>query len=451
MWKEPGKLIDWLSAFLWHNKDELWELQYPEHELVFAKPEVAAQLRQLTVDVLKIIKKHHKEPAPSAKFRRELRHVLLPIAKQIEEGKDWSSMTLLYEASQDVRLADERLANIVHVMTLTVIQLLLGSERRMLIGTRGGLPAWKDVTDKSYRMTNLVAYQPSTMMRYVDQADSVIYHQPSQATSIPTNVNWPDIELGTITSLLEDAYYKQRYVVHPQGAYVRLQRFGPLTGLKLRVKPGLTDPNYLDFIAVFEASHVIVPERLRDGDERKQFLFVLDGAFASGQVKGIFFNQLQDAFARYLGWVVAMIYHDLVTSDGIRVAASSQEASDALELETERPEHEPSWIFIPRKHGLATEPRVETASTRQMDPHRVSGHIRKGNITEQHIEELKKFERETGLKVMHILEQNPGYTFVRPHVSPSGFDLAELPRFIHARLQSDIDRLMKSPSIKEVK
>ena len=65
-------------------------------------------------------------------------------------------------------------------------------------------------------------------------------------------------------------------------------------------------------------------------------------------------------------------------------------------------------------------------------------------MTEEHRQEILKFEAETGIQVLRWLPE--GHTFVRPHISPNiGSDeLAKLPKFIRVRMEEEIRRALQS-------
>ncbi len=170
--------------------------------------------------------------------------------------------------------------------------------------------------------------------------------------------------------------------------------------------------------------------------------------FDSGLLTGItnFYPVLSERETRgaiYLLWVTALIYHDLVTAQEI----TGERRIKGPKVGIGTGGQEPSWIYIPRKvHRQRVEPRVPSPNPHFVTPHRVSGHKRQANPTDKHLKELERFERETGLRILDLLRRNPGFTFVRPHVSPSSDSVANLPRFIHARLQREIEALMQGPS-----
>ena len=93
--------------------------------------------------------------------------------------------------------------------------------------------------------------------------------------------DWPEADRSRTLYLMEDAYYRQRYIVNPEGAYVQLKHFGPLKGMTLKVKKGITDPGFVDLVAVVEVDpkELDSPSYQSDPDDfLREALIVVDGA-----------------------------------------------------------------------------------------------------------------------------------------------------------------------------
>jgi hypothetical protein len=444
MWKNSNGLIDAFANLWWKQRNVIPLSCEPVSAPMFHET-IINMLNGLTEDLLAIINRHRFEAQMPSKFRKDLADLFVPLARDMTTDQDYfliEALWVLHNYLDDGSVS----AKVVRQLALSLLHLLLGTEKRVLVGTRDEQPAWKSVAPSS-NAADYMYYIPVLELRYISQGEVDLLPDMYESMPAPREnyFDWVDIPIERITGLLERAYYNQRYIVHPEGAFVRLRHTHGITGVTLKVLPGERDPNYVDFLAVFD----IEPGALRNPQfkHRGKFLFVLDGSFATGQV-GIKSNEKGSVgLEHYLGWLIALIYDDLVTSEHIHIG-KREEAAPATPQLPEDPSAEPSWIYIPRKYGGIAEPRCEVPTPRIMSPHRVTGHLRRGNISEQQKLELIKFEQETGLEVLKIVERNPGFTFVRPHISPAGFALSELPRFIHARLQSDIDRLMRAPTIK---
>jgi hypothetical protein len=435
VWKQPKSVTTAVTAVLWQlatrRRTSGIAFDYPE------SAEVERLVTEMMTPILTGVETGSPQSVPPPYYQRRVSETLVLVAREIEERRLYNLLPVLESIPGLLAQGNQVESDFGILLTcaLKAIHLLLGDERRVLVGCRDGQPALKRQqrafhSSLSAEQLVEVGLMEWPYLPHIEQADVDIVPDSTEMVDINwlRGYNWPQIEQTTIQRLFEAAYYEQCYVVHPAGAYVRLRHFGPFSGLTLKVKPGLRDPKYLDLLAIFETAKGKHP-------------VVIDGAYITG-VEQLGRFEGEELFYEYLCWVTGVIYHDLVTAETIRVGSSEQEATPSVwPSDDELPE--PSWIYIPRQLRLGeAQPRAEIAGPRIMMPHHVSGHMRKGNLTEAHREELQDFERETGLRVLNLLARHPGKTFVRPHVSPSVEGLNELPRFIHARLQSDIERMM---------
>jgi hypothetical protein len=228
-----------------------------------------------------------------------------------------------------------------------------------------------------------------------------------------------------VAEILERAYYNQRYVLHPEGSYVKTRGAYGVDSLTLKVKKGLADPNFIDLIGFFKT-------------EKGGFVTAISGLTAVSPISDSYLYG-DDDFALLL---MAQIYHDLVT--GVEVASRPLQKGDS-----EKPSKLPAELSelgytpIPRVvRRKQLEIRMLSPNPRSMQPHRVSGHKRKANMTDQQREAIRELEQETGIEILKWIPE--GYTFVRPHISPAGDSQAiqGLPRFIRRRIQRDIQKLL---------
>jgi len=450
MWKNPWLVLDKITnigaglivqnnPFQRPYPDEKWEiaLSNPGHEYftrVFA--ELAVLLSQ---------------PNNRGRERIVLRDFLIKLAITIEDEKDYSIIPSIYAAHGELNKMDDNYQGIARLIPMT-LRLLVGDEGRILIGTRGGKPAWKKlrrpISTRLRSDSPLFDYGVQQWMVFLDQSDVDLMPEPDKWIAGVDNIyDWPRVEIREVHQLMEDAYYNQRYIVHPEGAYVQLRHFGPLKSLTLKVKsPGLFDPNYVDFVVRFDidSGQLDLRKSIYTPGDSKRNVLVFDGSLLTAQTRMHYSNEKMAKGHTYLQWVTALIYHDLVTATEIQLPGKPRKGRRVSKATSEDEQDEPSWIYIPRRiKKRPISPRADSGTSRFTTPHYVHGHRRKANPTDKHLKELEEFERQTGLKVLKLLRENPGYTFVRPHISPSADGIQFIPRFIHARLQSDIEQLMR--------
>lgn len=427
MWRNPLLFTESAIDTLWHLSKEL-RIQDPLSSKD-VDPQAFAYLIDRQTDLMMAANGPRSD---ASSFRVPLGEHMLRDARHIEDGA-WSLLPELYRVA---------VSNTFMTMYLSCVHCLAGSEKYFLVGTRGNRPAWKRMKGTA-TFKELIGYGPGFTLANLDQSDVELWPRIQDHIGLK-NYNWPHVPSTRVAELFEEAYYRQRYMVHPAGAYVRLRHFGALTGLTLKVKSGLRDPNYIDLVACFDVDATPLEATTRKAPfGAKKYVLALDGA----ELVEKLYEPSQDKTTEnsmYLLWVMALIYHDLVTAETVTVRPSLDlsQANPATQSSPPKEGNEQSWVYIPRKIKTHTvDPRIGRQDYRPMAAHHVSGHLRKGKLSDDHRAELEDFERQTGLRVLDLLERNPGHTFVRPHVSPSVEGLQELPRFIHARLQTDIDRL----------
>lgn len=369
---------------------------------------------------------------------------LLAVAEEIERHKDWEKVQGLFDVPTLIS-PDPTTDNPANFTFTTLyafaVRWLVGTEERHLVGTRRGQALWipyalsRDATME----TVLNLFPVDSAMRYLDRSDLNILPKPGKwivprplGVSLPTDgdgATW-----AAINDLFEDAYYNQHYLMHPEGSLVRVTNIPGLDSVVLKAKRGIYDRNYLDFLGIF---------LYEDG---QRAVVAMNGELAVSPTdngdKIIRVGTSGTRLAHLL--IIAQIYHDLVTKielgsspkvrsgEGVSTASDSPKAPLKLE-----------WTLIPRiSHRKTLEPRLPIPNSRSMQPHRVSGHRRKANMTDRQRDAIRDLEQETGIEILKWIPE--GYTFVRPHISPVGDSQAiqSLPRFIRRRIQSDIEKLL---------
>jgi hypothetical protein len=335
----------------------------------------------------------------------------------------------------DTRIPEEASA-VMHVL-LTVVQALLGSESEFLMGTKGHIPAYCPLTPAIRSPENCldrIMSHLTNQMAYLQRGDESFVPQPGEWSMAVGRHHWPVIPVQKVYELLEHAHYNQRYIVDAAGAHVKLMGCAPIESLVLKVRKGIYDPNYYDFIVRFNLS-------------TGGYLHVMDGTAVTSELPHMQ-REFIHGHSSYFHFLTALIYHDLVTAVEIPFAQPGKKGGGAVtSLAPLREQEGVSWIYIPRVIRGRPQERVRVAlsTPRSMEPHRVRGHKRRGKMSDTHREELRRFEKETGFQILNWLPAE--HTFVRPHVSPGGSYewLATLPRFVRARMQQEIHSLLAAP------
>lgn len=245
-----------------------------------------------------------------------------------------------------------------------------------------------------------------------------IYEVDRESMRVPVIIN------QTIDEVLEDAYFHQRYLVHPEGAIVQFKNAFDIKEMLAKVVEG----KVIAKISISQGQTVAVVDL--ETAQGIDFTVAQQGPLA--EVKNA------------LSLLVASVYHDLV----IRIEAPARKKRKYASLMTERektwyPQEEPTFIYIPRKIRVGGEirevsPRISATFHRPPRIHQVRGYLRRGRMTEHHRKVLEEFEKVTGLR---ILERIPaGFTFVRPYISPmtEGPVIAQYPRFIKTKIEAGL-------------
>lgn len=434
MWKNPNTILGVYAPLL---VDLLTEAGYPLKAVPDPPFETNPSAHALVRQILNRLQDGWQDQETN---NRLVRRELLALANEIEARREWQLVPGIWRVIDDYAgLLNQSLYAILGYIARSV-HFLVGSERQHLVGTRNNQPAWKAFDARKWNGIELVlkAFPIDSDVEYLDGNDLDIIpddHQWMVESDLP---NFPVIknpwrELGI---LLEDAYYNQQYLPNAAGSYVRLRGLPGLDGVVIKTKRSLLDPGYIDFLACFECG-------------QKKVLSIFSGIMVNAwRDLGEDWRDTRygDPSKReFLFWLTAQIYHDLVTAKdiGSRRFRTAKEVDEGLGVRSGDPTSCVAWTYIPRVvRGKEQEVRRPASSKRSPTPHRVSGHKRKGNLTEGHKVALKSFEDETGFEILRWLPE--GYTFVRPHISPAeGAEvIQELPRFIRRRIQEDIRKLL---------
>ena len=260
---------------------------------------------------------------------------------------------------------------------------------------------------------------------------------------VPSRVVLPEELSGVVLpepsrkvgDLLEEAFYRPRYIVPPEGAEVRFQRAGDL-----------------ERAVVFCSRGKVIGKLVAGGVE--SFVWIdLDTAKGFSSVDAIFdIRVMQEGKSRWVN-IFAEVYHDLVTAvespGSKRKRGGMASFSKASELVVS--EGGPSVIYIPRviRKGEAPRSRLPyEGPPRPITPHRVVGHLRQRAMTEEHRGILRLWQEARGLDILSMVPE--GHTFVRPYTVPADDPEAfrKLPQFIkrriETRLKDDFERALAS-------
>ncbi len=252
MWKNPWLVLEERMKFFekWVDEVKLFDNPYPVVLWTLESSRGHQYLQQVHKDLRKIWEENRAVNKPLSKPFGQL---LIRLAEDMERQRSYYLLPSLYSAFIELRGMDE----IFTISTGIIIQsltLLVGAESKVLIGTRGGRPAWKQlkhpITQPLSPYDPIFIYGIEDGMRYIDQSDAELMpDREDWIGGLANDFDWPKVDIAEGYELFERAYYNQRYTVHPEGAYVNLRHFGPIKKMVLKIKaPGVFDRNYFDIL-----------------------------------------------------------------------------------------------------------------------------------------------------------------------------------------------------------
>ncbi|TAK89265.1 hypothetical protein EPO04_04200 [Patescibacteria group bacterium] len=320
---------------------------------------------------------------------------------------------------------------------IKTVHTLAGTEHRLLVGTKDHKPAWCKLDppvrtmDDWCDLIDSAFFDDAQIMPFISEDDTDLIPHPLEWVPSKTLTkmwkSFPDVDRSVVEGVFESAYYNQHFTPYPHGMVVRIEGHTWIKQLTLKVNKGVQDANYLDFLARIQTV---------DGE----LTYMVNGADITHEISTMTVSSIG---TNYLDLLIAQIFHDLVT------VRRQHSVAGGVQLVGEgKPEelNGVSWIYIPRTHRLKNNAEIRLPSTNSepRSPHRVQGHPRKGNMSEEQRFRIEEFEASTGLEVLRHLPE--GHTYVRPHVSPlSDVDeLSLLPKFVRTRLQNDLIRIMQT-------
>ncbi|OIO47190.1 MAG: hypothetical protein AUJ31_00165 [Parcubacteria group bacterium CG1_02_39_15] len=247
-----------------------------------------------------------------------------------------------------------------------------------------------------------------------------IHNVDKEAIRVPIIVN------QSIAEILEDAYFHQRYVIHPVGAAVQLKNAYDIQAMLVKV----IDGKIIAKISTSKGETIALVDL--ETAQGVDFLLKHGGPLI----------QVRDALAL----LVASVYHDLVVRIETPTKRKRKYAFRAVEGERViLPEEEPIFIYIPQKIRVGGEikevsPCQPAPFRRSPRPHQVREHpmrLWRGEMSEYQRRRVEEFERETGFKILEKLP--PDHTFVLPFSSPKGAEvIAHYPLFIKRKVEAEM-------------
>ena len=348
------------------------------------------------------------------------------LAQEIKKEKRFHLFHQLLSASFKIGSMQEVPEIVPPLLALDVdsLYLLICQKNRFLVGTRDGI-FWKNVEWSEEKLKDnsviRIALPYIFSLDFIGEKELVTVPEKIIHTKDAEKIQLPKPARST-EDLLEEAYYHQRFIVPLDGAEVRFQKAGDLEKMII-IQSG--DDLLARVITRFGEGFLVLN------------IDTLQQLSGPELIRGIELTPGKES-----AWIniLAEVYHDLVTAMELpwrhyRVLGGSKERSGV-----DKPER-PQVIYIPRTIRTKEVVRLPYKGLpRPLTPHRVIGHRRRGNMTEQHREVLMGFEKEYGLSIIANLPA--GYTFVRPYVVPAGTseEFKNLPTFIKRRIQKKLNQ-----------
>lgn len=355
---------------------------------------------------------------------------LKELAKEIREKRRFYLVNNVCNLSRSITDIPELSKTLLNLDALA-LYLLICQPNRFLVGLKGSV-FWKNIQ-----------WPPPVNgegMLLFDGAISYINNLMNiggrELITVPERIIHPDLlksirvprPARTIDELLEDAYYRQRYIVPLEGAEVRFRRAGDLQKM----------------IIVQTGKMVFAKAVVHQGEA---FVWINIDTAEGGGIDDYFPESFDRKTDESL-WatILSEVYHDLVTAiekprKKGRGKGGLGGLDDGIEIGGRF-----GIIYIPRVVRVGEKPLPPyEGPPRPVTPHRVIGYRKRGNLSENHRRELLKFEGKYGISILNNLPG--GYTFIRPHISPkdSEINLEDLPTFIKRRIETRLAQQLQRP------
>lgn len=343
------------------------------------------------------------------------------LAREIKRGQRYYILESLISAMTRDKRLDGQVGKKMAIDVGT-LHLMLGREDKLLVGLRGGV-LWKRIEwpeKDGYIPLLATAYHYLLLTPYIGRRELDFVAEKPLTPSDLEKVRLPQ-PAQSIDETLEQAYHEQRYVIPTSGAEVRFRSAGDMEKMML-IQTGKTIFAKIEF---------------NNGSN----------TFAGIDLeRGIDVSQLRPELT---GRILAEVYRDMVTA---RVVHSNRPRRlrnlPPLDIDREAPQQSPQIIYIPRNILVRDGDDFRSpyrGPARPVSPYRVTGHRRRANMTEKHRQELIRFEQENSISILENLPA--GFTFVKPHMVPSGSKFDELPIFVKRRIEQRLRDDLQRPAV----
>lgn len=314
----------------------------------------------------------------------------------------------------------EESGKICHAVASCVLA-LLGTERAMLVGIDDNKPVFKPIaTIKKEHIQLYVGRLPVIVAGLMgkitaNDIDMVPDFREFDARSLWTANEQRDDELFAKSSaLIEEAFYKQRYIINPQGVYVRITGVDNLTGIYIKARTAKNQGSLMDILAAVQTRNgsfftALTEERLLAADQKP--LGISPGS--------------------RIIYLLCHIYRDLLVARDVPVAKAKKGSKRAASQHRALPGGG-GYTVIPRRlsDGKTQSPRQAVPEPIISEPRRVEGYPRKGNMTPKQRAAILQFEQDYQVRILDFVPDGHTYvlSYMRPATTPEEF--ASLPRYI---------------------
>ena len=368
------------------------------------------------------------DPRAVDRYRIQKSQVFKTIANQMDRSRQYRlllrAMNVLQKRRLDLPTTSHLIADISALYTI--------------LGERGFVVGVKDVPHK--KRIDLPEPRSLWAIRYCNVYMAVAeLIGEKELPVVPIKPLHPE-EIGklkkpaskeSIDDILKRAYYGQKYLVPLGGAEIFVKNSGDVEKLFL-----LQSGTKVFARLFFNKGEALVWIDTEDAD----WFSSLD--MTERAMSGVSSKEPRSVWAEF----VAEVYHDLVTA--VELPVERQKAlTYGSQKEIKRGLKNRPTIYIPRvvkvgnKQSELARPEYQ-GPKRSAVPHDVPAHPRKRPMTERHRQVLLAWFAERDIPMPHIAE---GYTYVRPHVSPSATpeEVRSLPKFIRRRMSERFEEQPK--------
>lgn len=358
---------------------------------------------------------------------------LVDLAKQVK-ADDFRSLVKLVERLNEI-LGIPTHTSLILMLGLCSIYLMSCRPDNFLVGIKDK-PQWKNVKiAKEKEGDDHIPPLFYTAMSYLEflpiigQRENAVVPQMILPIADLFALKYPEVTRD-VSDYLEEAYFNQRYTLRSDGpSEIRFRNAQDIRAMML-----LQSGQNLFARLITNYGDAMIHINLKTAEYRAPANWFKNPG-------------LLNPFAS----LVAETYRDLVTAKEVyyhraRPLRSIQTTTLEFANAVSPMDDQLQVIYIPRTYQKVqyTEPRVPyTGEPRPVRPHPVVGHKRKGNMTIEHLKELRELEAKWDIPFVDRIPA--GYTFVKPHFSPTGSEeyISKLPIYIKMRIQQEIERGLK--------